>query len=305
MALADLHERFLDSLRIERQMSEQTITSYRSDFRRFTEYLSRIRKRQELRSFTSEIVRDFQMEYARTIIRGGGYPTPRTVARHIDSLSSFGEWLVRWNCLPLNPVKRLIRPRRERKMKEILTSEQLSALIHMDMTKRDAAMRALLLYIALRRGELVRLTWRDVDVRGRYILLHGKGNKERVLGMAPPLVSALSDYALAVGPKDVLHPVFVGKQGKRIDRHVVNQIVKRWGISIGRPDLHPHLLRATALTFMLEKMDLPTVQDIAGHDDPRTTRGYAQTRPAVLRAKMEEFRYGLEPVEVPEQEVAR
>jgi len=72
-----------------------------------------------------------------------------------------------------------------------------------------------------------------------------------------------------------------------------------------RTDLHPHLLRATALTYMLETMDLPTVQDIAGHDDPRTTRGYAQTRPAVLRAKMEQFRFGLEPVQAPEQEAIR
>lgn len=302
--LPELHERFLDSLRVERQMSEQTITSYRSDFQKFIEYLQRIRKRRELRSFTAEIVRDFQMDYARTMIRGGVYPSPNTVSRHLDSLSSFGEWLVRWNSLPTNPVKRLIRPRRDRKMKVILSSEQVSALLTVEMTKRDAAMRALMLYVGLRRGELIALDWRDIDLRGRYVLLHGKGRKERVLGMAPPLVTAIRDYALDVGPKDVAAPVFVGEQGLRIDRHVVNRIVKRWGAGIGRPDLHPHLLRATAATAMGELMELAVVQDIFGHEDPRTTRIYLQTRPAKLRAKMEEFRYGLEPLAPNEQEVA-
>lgn len=294
MPLPELHERYLDSLRIERHLSEQTITSYRSDFQKFTEYLRRIRKRRELRSFTAEIIRDFQMDYARTMTRGGVYPSPNTVSRHMDSLSSFGEWLVRWNSLPTNPVKRLIRPRRDRKVKVILSPEQVSALLTLDMTKRDAAMRALMLYLGLRRGELIALDWRDIDLRGRYVLLRGKGRKERVLGMAPPLVTAISEYALDVGPKDVAAPVFVGEQGRRMDRHVVNKIVKRWGAGIGRPDLHPHLLRATALTYMLEIMDLPTVQEIGGHEDPRTTRGYAQTRPVVLRAKMERFRYGFE-----------
>ncbi len=305
MPLPELHERYLDSLRVERHLSEQTITSYRSDFQKFTEYLQRIRKRRELRSFTAEIVRDFQMDYARTITRGGVYPSPNTVSRHMDSLSSFGEWLVRWNSLPTNPVKRLIRPRRDRKVKVILSSEQVSALLTVEMNKRDAAMRALMMYVALRRGELVSLDWRDIDLQGRYVLLRGKGRKERVLGMAPPLVAAMTEYASEIGPKDVAAPVFVGKQGRRIDRHVINQIVKRWGLQIWRPDLHPHLIRATAATAMGELMELPVVQDILGHEDPRTTRIYLQTRPAKLRAKMEEFRYGLEPLAPNEQEVAK
>lgn len=294
MTLADLHAKFLGSLQAERNASGETLSNYRSDFQKFVTYLSERKKRAELRAFTPDLLRDYQIVLATQEDRHRRKRSPNTVNRHLASLSSFGHWLVRWNYLPANPLDKLIRARRVRRLPQILSLDELRCLLALPLTHMEAAIRAVFCYAGLRRGEVIGLDWRQVDLEGEYLRVRGKGGHERAIGLTPWVKVALVDYLLAIGPQSPLQPVFTGSQGKRMHRHVLNALVKRWGLHIGRPDLHPHLLRSTFATYLAEGRDLAHVQDILGHREPATTRLYVQSRPAQLQETMQTFCYGIE-----------
>ncbi len=288
MPLSRLHEDFLAALKAERNVSRQTLVSYRSDWQIFFAFLRRVkRRRDELRYFTADILRDFQVWQSQEV------GSAMTVNRRLASLSSFGKWLVRRDYLAANPVDKVIRAPKIRHLARYLHQHELRALLGLPLPPSEAAMRALFCYAGVRRQELIDLEWRDLDFEGGYLHVRGKGGHHRVLPMLPPIAHALTEYTLAVGPRAQAHPVFVGQHGRRVDRHVVNRIVRRWGQAIGR-SLHPHLLRHTFATYLAEGRDLSHVQDALGHRSPETTRLYVQSRPSSLRESMLSFGYGVE-----------
>ena len=285
MALSELHRKYLGSLKAERDVSDHTLIAYRSDFAQYLGYLHTIGKRDELRYFTPEMVRDYQIHSAER-------HASKTIQRHLASLASFGEWLVRWDYLPRNPLDRITRGRVLRNPPDPLTRPELDRLLSLDLPRREVVLRALFLYAGLRREEVLNLDWNHLDFQENTIRIHGKGRKERVIGMPPPLKQVLQDYALAVGPQQRTDPLLVGVQGRRIRRHVVYERVVRWGKLIGRP-LHPHLLRHTFATYFLDQFpDLALLQDIMGHADPATTRIYAKVRPHRIQDAMAQFGLG-------------
>ncbi len=226
----------------------------------------------------------------RQVMQKLGYTDMNAVRPRISSLVEAG-WLVRWNKLPSNPVDRLIRPKRITRLQAILSLTEIAALEALDLPPSEAAMRGLFLYTGLRRGGLIGLDWRDLDLEGSWVRLREKGASWRVLGLTAGVVVVLRDYLLAIGPQEPVAPVFRGNYGSRIDRRVVTRIVRRWGERIGRPDLHPKLLRHTYATYFTAKHGLAAGQDALGHKDPKTTRIYAQAMPTVLGEAMRGFRY--------------
>lgn len=286
--LSRLHEDFLASLKAERNVTRQTLVSYRSDWQTFFDFLRKVkRRRDELRYFQADILRDFQVWQSEQGL------SAMTVNRRLASLSSFGKWLTRRDYLPMNPVDKVVRAPRVRNLPRYLHRHELRLLLGLPLPPSEMAMRALFCYAGLRRQELIDLEWRDLDFDGGYLHVRGKGGHHRVLPMLPAAMTALTEYALAVGPRGAVTSLFVGHQGRRVDRHIVNRIVRAWGTSIGRP-LHPHLLRHTFATYLAEGRDLSHVQDALGHRSPETTRLYVQSRPASLRDSLLSFAYGVE-----------
>lgn len=286
--LSRLHEDFLAALKAERNVTRQTLVSYRSDWQTFFDFLRKVkRRRDELRYFQADLLRDFQVCQSQQGL------SAMTVNRRLASLSSFGKWLVRRDYLQSNPVDKVIRARRVRPVARYLHLHELRYLLGLPLPPSEAAMRALFCYAGIRRQELIDLEWRDLDYEGGYLHVRGKGGHHRAIPMLSAAKAALTEYALAVGPRESVVPVFIGKQGRRVDRHIVNRIVRSWGRSIGRP-LHPHLLRHTFATYLAEGRDLAHVQDALGHRSPETTRIYVQSRPAALRESMLSFSYGVE-----------
>jgi site-specific recombinase XerD len=216
---------------------------------------------------------------------------PATVARKLSGLSSWYDFLVKLQAVPVNPVAGADRPYVNRDFSATigLSTEEVDLLLTKaeksgggEAAERNRAVLTLLADLGLRVGEVVGLDLDDLAwERGhRTVRFVGKGNKQRRRALTPSASEAIDDY-LGVrgnGPG----PLFVTSTGKRIDRQAVFRLVRRLAKEAGLPEadrLSPHSLRhAFATTARAEGVPLEDVQDAMGHADPRTTRRYDRDR---------------------------
>ena len=164
---------------------------------------------------------------------------------------------------------------------DALTHDQVMALLAAARSgphpRRDWLVVRLLSTTGARVSEICAATRADIvpsPAGHRLVLRHGKGNKIRMVPLAPGIVSALGDAELS-------SPLVEANTGGHLDRQQVRRILDRLARHADIPRLTPHMMRATAVTELLDiGHELGAVQDLAGHADPRTTRGYQARRHA-------------------------
>jgi integrase/recombinase XerD len=146
------------------------------------------------------------------------------------------------------------------------------------MMARDRAMLEMLYAGALRVSELVAVALNDLKIEQGYVLVHGKGDKERIVPLGRAALEALQAYLS--GPRSVLAGkrnsalVFIARGGRRLSRQRVWQMVRAASLPGGHA-ASPHMLRHSCATHMVENgADLRTVQTILGHADISTTQIY-------------------------------
>ena len=137
-----------------------------------------------------------------------------------------------------------------------------------------------LMYAAgLRASEVVGANMQDLDLKECTILVHGKGNKQRISLFGTPCKSALKDYLEGerVAPKEG-DPIFTNPYGGRITTRTLQNVVRRWARRAGLPDeVSPHTLRHSFATHLLDRgADLKTVQQLLGHESLDTLKHYAK-----------------------------
>jgi integrase/recombinase XerC len=149
------------------------------------------------------------------------------------------------------------------------------------LARRDRAILELLYAAGLRVGELVGLDWGDIDRSGRVLRVLGKGGKERMVPFGAPAAAALEVWreawdAHATEPWDLDRPVFINHRGGRLTARSVRRIIDRYvGEARLAPGVHPHTLRHTFATHLLEGgADLRAVQEMLGHASIATTEVY-------------------------------
>lgn len=216
---------------------------------------------------------------------------PSTIARRQAALASFYRWAVRRGG-PIEGARNPWAPDAVRRVRSTSThtgaldgaevGRLLDAARHGPHPERDTALVALLATTGARVTEVCAARWADLSpsTAGAELTLMGKGRKVRKVPLAPAVVAALGP-----APADLDRPLLLGNDGGPLDRHKVGRILTRLAraASIGRA-VTPHVLRATAITESLEAgAALWAVQDLAGHSDPRTTRGYHQRRQAAAQ----------------------
>ena len=294
MTLAALHARFLQHCAVEKRLRPMTIKSYRSDFGLFLEFLRSRRRRSStlsppgrgqgegpnLRSFTTAVIRDYQEHM----------PTRRwstnTVRRRLVELNRFAAWLVERRYLRRSPMIGVSVPRRERRLPRVLDWSQVEQIVAGERKPRDRAILALLAYGGLRRGEVMAADIGDYSPAAPSLMVHGKGNKDRVVPLHATAQVALDAYLatrLGLAPEQ---PLFVSWRG-RITKQVVVLLCKRVSRRIGRR-LHPHLFRHTFATELLNRRaDLRVIQTLLGHESLATTEIYTHVSPERGREAVE------------------
>ncbi|HZO15025.1 MAG TPA: site-specific tyrosine recombinase XerD [Polyangiaceae bacterium] len=268
---------YLDWLRVERHLSERTLTAYASDLGRFMAHAESVGAT-EAHSLTTSVVSSFLVSLGRANI------SARSAARYLSSVRGFCRFLVREKLLEADPCALVDRPRLGRRLPATLTFEEVKALLdapatHTARGRRDRAMLYMMYSAGLRVSELVRLELADVDRRRGVVRAFGKGEKRRLVPLGEPALAALDGYLSDrarhrhAASSRVL---FLSPSGGSLSRQAFYKRVVAYARACGidKP-VSPHKLRHSFATHLLQGgADLRSVQAMLGHADLTTTEVY-------------------------------
>ena len=281
--LARAIERFLEYLRVERRAAKSTVETYGRDLYALHRFAVETKAPLEVSAVSTIVLRQF-------LVTAVSHKGPATIARKLAALRAFFRFLVEKRELAESPAAALRLPRVPRTLPSFLPVTQAAELVETPdrerddpLALRDRAMLELLYGAGVRVSELAGLDIADVDLRSRTARVMGKGSKERVVPFGEPCEAALRRYlevrAMLVSPRTrEQHPtaLFVGRFGTRLTVRQVQSLVKRYGaLATGRPDVHPHALRHSYATHLLDAgADLRGIQELLGHASLSTTQRY-------------------------------
>jgi integrase/recombinase XerD len=270
--------RYLTYLLVERGLSPNTLEAYRLDLTRFIEYLKgrAITAEGEV---TKHEVRGFLLVLTRQGL------SAKSVARGLSAIRSFFRFLVQEGVLSLNPAEEIDSPDVAKTLPEVLTFKEVEQLLESPGTEkplgiRDRAMLEVLYATGVRVSELTGLPVNHVNLEGGYVVLFGKGSKERIVPLGMEAIKWVTLYlkaargALAKGRQSEY--LFIDRSGTRMSRQQFWRNIKAYGRSAGiRKRITPHLLRHSFASHLLERgADLRSVQMMLGHADISTTQIY-------------------------------
>lgn len=293
-------ERFPYYLRGQRGLSENTERVYLADLQAFREYM--LREDLSLREMSRDTLRSY-LAWLATSARDGGRGYERvSVARKLTVLRSFYLFLVQEGMFQSTPVPsgRSFRLKVAKTLPSFLGHREAERVLDAPddsttMGIRDKAILELLYGCGVRLAEIHGMNLPDINFGRRCILVRGKGNKERETLYGQTAESALTRYLNEArpvldeesAPGDRTDALFLNRYGQRLSRRSIETVVKKHGIAAAtRDDVHPHTLRHTYATHMLEGgADLRVIQELLGHSSPQTTQIYTHiTKSEALQA---------------------
>lgn len=279
----DKIEKFLEHLKLDLNYSEQTIKSYQQDIDSFKNYLNS--KGTDIEQANPQLIR----MYLSKEMKDG--KTKVTCCRRIAGLRHFYEYLVRSNFIRENPFLFVGAPKKEIRYPEALYLEQVESLFAKnkertdDLKYRDQAIIELLYATGVRVSELVNIKMNAVDFRNRTIRVFGKGRKERMVIFSKSCQKTLAEYIRNNPLKQSKDYLFTNAKGEQLTtrgvEYILDQIQNKCGIQLG---LHPHMLRHTFATHLLEGgADLRVIQELLGHESINTTQIYTHITEEAMR----------------------
>jgi integrase/recombinase XerD len=311
---------FLDYLRIEKGLAKLTVSAYTTDILQFAEFLEK--RNRLLLTAQRPDVREFLQQLFSHQVDG------RSVGRKLSALRHLYRYLLLDKKIEHDPTLNIESPRQWKVLPKSLARDEVEATLKAPgaglaasqrdtkdgaaLASRDRAMLELLYAGALRVSELVTAALEDLKLDAGYMLVRGKGDKERIVPLGKPAQDALTEYLksgrpvldresqnphVSQKPRDMGHPgrksqiprplantarrtgqpstfLFIARGGRKLTRQRVWQMVGAASAASGR-HASPHMLRHSCATHMVENgADLRTVQTILGHSDISTTQVY-------------------------------
>jgi len=281
--------RFLDAVRVERDLSPNTLAAYRADLTALVRWLAG-------RNVT--IMRATRADLEGFIawrVRIGARPA--SIARQLSSCRRFFRYFMREGAIREDPTAEIVLPKRPRSLPHTLTEEEVEALLLAPVVSdplgsRDRAMLEVLYATGLRVSELVNLRQEHINLDQAVIRIPSKGGRERVIPLGDGAIRALKEFSGRARDEILLDHetdyLFPTRRGNRMTRqafwHIIKRYARKSGLATG---LSPHTLRhAFAMHLLNHGTDLRVVQVLLGHSDLSTTQIYTH----VLRERLKERR---------------
>ncbi len=266
-------QRFLDSIWLEKGLSQHTLKSYKTDLVQFVRWFKGdllAARRQDILKYLS--------------YRVAGHYNPRSTSRFLSACRQFYRYCVRERLLDADPTRLIESPKIGRALPKTLTERDVELLLAAPTDDplgcRDKAMLELLYACGLRISELIAVEMSDINLQLGVIRVIGKGNKERMVPIGQAALEAISVYLrnarmdlLAMTPSDML---FVSRRGKKMTRQAFWYRIKHYAkISNIKKPVSPHVIRHAFATHLLNHgADLRSLQMMLGHSDLSTTQIY-------------------------------
>lgn len=286
-------------LKIERGLSQNTISSYSFDIEKLIAFLEDHKITTSPIHITSETVQQFIYQIAKGV-------NPRSQSRIISGLRSFFSFLVFEDYRADNPIDLIESPRIGRKLPDTLSLNDIDRIIGaIDLSKeynqvrigeRDRTMLETLYGCGLRVSELVSLKISDLFFKEGFINVTGKGDKQRFVPISPTTQNYINIYIQDVRTsinvqKAFNDTLFLNNRGKQLTRAMVFTIIKKLAEEVKlNKNISPHTFRHSFATHLLENgADLRAIQMMLGHESITTTEIYVHLDKKQLKKAIETF----------------
>ena len=265
-----LVEEFLNHLQHSKRYSEHTLQAYKRDLQRYIAGLDQ--------NCVAADAKDIQQFISRLHHK---QLIAKSIQRNLSAVRSFYEYLLRRKFISVNPARLVSAPKAQRNLPKVLDADKASQLL--DLTDRDddraicdQAILELFYGSGLRLSEVVNLRIADLDLAQGFVDVLGKGNKRRLVPLGRHCVKALKHW-LRVHPNPLADSwLLPGRGTKPLSPRTIQSRIKRVAQrQLGEDSLHPHMLRHSFATHMLEAgADLRGIQELLGHESLATTQRY-------------------------------
>ena len=284
---------FTAYLKLERGLSLNTLTSYRSDLRKVALWA----EEQNIQPLT--LKPEHIREYLGVLMQAG--LNARSQARFISALRSFYKFLLLEELVSVDPTELIDSPQIGRTLPDVLTEADINSIISaVDLStpqgERNRAMLEMLYGCGLRVTELVNVQISNLRFNDGYIIVTGKGNKQRIVPINHTAIKYVGIYREQVrvhqdpvrGSEDIL---FLNRRGKKLTRVMVFTIIKDLTIKAGiKKHVSPHTFRHSFATHMVNRgANLRVVQEMLGHESITTTEIYTHLNETKLRDTITKF----------------
>lgn len=278
-----LRSDFLSYLTLQRGLAENTRAAYAHDIDSLLRWLGKIRTYGD-RSILREVDYSLLQAYMADLHDLGIAPSSQ--ARMVSGIKHFFHFLVIEDYLDTDPSELLEVPRVGRHLPTVLSVEEIDAIIaqiNLDTPEgiRNRAIIETLYGCGLRVSELVNLEWSRVYLDEQYLMVEGKGGKERLVPMSPVSISAIGQYEDEVRSNLTIKPadrniLFLNRRGARLSRQMIFIMLRQLAALAGiEKTISPHTLRHSFATHLLEGgANLRAIQQMLGHESIATTEIY-------------------------------
>ncbi len=277
---------FLDYIKIEKRLSDNTCYSYENDLDKYFNYINK------------ETISKKDIEnYIEHLFKSGVKSS--TISRNIVSIKGFHKYVSRVYEDIGDPSESIVRPQSSKRLPDVLTKEEVENLLDIEavdaFSTRNKAMLELMYATGLRVTELINLNINDIDFENATLKCFGKGSKERIVPVVDYALDFVKEYK-EVYRNGMLKgyltdSLFLNNHGKGLSRvgffKIIKSIAKEKGIT---KNIHPHILRHSFATHILENgADLRIIQELLGHENISTTQIYTHVRTDLIRKNYDDF----------------
>lgn len=275
---------FQTYLKSERNLSINTILAYIRDLKQFMAFAAS-------RGSLFENPERIDLSFARNYLRYLEVQklSRKSMARKMSSCRAFFRFLTRERKIKLNPFEHILTPKLGKRLPSFLYPEEVIKLLNAVNLKlkngqRDIAILELIYASGMRVGEVARIKTDDIDLENGEVLVHGKGDRERVVLIGSHAVTAIRKYLEGM-KKDEKH-LFLGRTGSKLTSRSIERMIRKYAKKVGfAKRVTPHTLRHSFATHLLERgADLKIVQELLGHSSLSTTQIYTHLTKEKLKS---------------------
>ncbi len=276
---------FVNYLKLEKSLSDNTINSYVFDLKLFSLYLDENSKINSSKEISEKTLIDFISYLENHLNKREKNYSEKSIYRMISVLKSYFKYLVIEDIIADNPAENLDTPKISRLLPSVLTIDEVNKMLDaVDINKkpglRDRAILETMYASGLRVSEVISLEINNIFFDDGFLRIFGKGSKERIVPIGKSALNFIEKYynseRLLTKNKYSLNFIFLNFRGRKMTRMSVWNIVKKYSSLAGiKKEIHPHTLRHTFATHLLEGgADIRIIQEMLGHSDISTTQIY-------------------------------
>ncbi len=265
-------------LKKEKGSSKNTISAYVRDLEQYRLFLEKYHQIKKPSHIQKKHIEGYLKSLDKRV-------SSKTIARKLTAIKSFHHFLALEKEVDIDITKDFSTPKSSKTLPKVLSIDQVVSLLEQvdkdsDLGLRNKALLELIYGSGLRVSELLDIQIEDIHLNQRYVIVHGKGSKERMVPISDMANIALRKYMADARPnllkdRKITH-VFLNQNGQRLSRQGFFKVLKKLALDAGiDSECSPHTLRHSFATHLLENgMDLRTLQTLLGHEDISTTQIY-------------------------------